>query len=223
MQQPRLDPLFSTQPVAVPIHPRVSILDFQGYIQFKVLDNIAYPGTYKKFLYARKEQGHQWAIDLHAKYQAVVDAIKDMEQHEQHLKHSKLAPLHIIWQHVAESNLPPSDLQLTIANCVISNKTNVPCVIIKGKGRGAQPFPVNSRFVAFLYDLWIVYKIDILIKTFVKHCIDDLDQGGQLPMATIVENLQTTKHDDIHLLASALHAAFSHVYASTMYGIQALV
>jgi hypothetical protein len=180
-------------------------------------------GTYKKFLLARKDQGHEWAVDLHQKYQTVLDAMKNMEQREQELKNSQLSTLHIIWQHVAESNLPPSDLQLTIANCVISNKTNIPCVIIKGKGRGAQPFAVNSRFVSFLYDLWIVYKIDVLIKTFVKSCMDDLDPEGQLPMAHIVEKFKTDKDEDIKLLATALHASFSHVYSSAVYGLQAIV
>ena len=180
-------------------------------------------GTYKKFLLARKDQGHEWAIELHQKYQNVLDAMKAMEQREQDLKSSQLSTLHIIWQHVAESNLPPSDLQLTIANCVISNKTNIPCVIIKGKGRGAQPFAVNSRFVTFLYDLWIVYKIDILIKTFVKTCMDDLDPAAQLPMAAVVERFKVQKQDEIRLFAAALHASYSHVYSSAAYGLQAIL
>ena len=220
MQSALLDPVFSA---SIPIQSTVTQADFEGYIHFKILDNIAYPGTYKKFLLARKEQGQAWAIDLHQKYQNVLDAVKSMEQREQDLKTSQLSTLHIIWQHVAESNLPPSDLQLTIANCVISNKTNIPCVIIKGKGRGAQPFAVNSRFVAFLYDLWIVYKIDVLIKTFVKSAMDDLDPESQLPMATIVERFKTEKDDEIKLLATALHASFSHVYSSAVYGLQAIV
>ena len=58
-------------------------------------------------------------------------AINDLEQKEQQLRASQLSALHIVWVHVAESNLPPSDLQLTIANCVISRKTGVPCVVIK--------------------------------------------------------------------------------------------
>ena len=180
-------------------------------------------GTYKKFLLARKDQGHEWAVDLHQKYQAVLDAMKSMEQREQELKNSQLSTLHIIWQHVAESNLPPSDLQLTIANCVISNKNNIPCVIIKGKGRGAQPFAVNSRFVSFLYDLWIVYKIDILIKTFAKQCVEEIDTEGKLSMAAIVDIFKTQKHEEVHLLAAALHSSFSHVYSSAMYGLQAIV
>lgn len=180
-------------------------------------------GVYKKFLLARKEQGHAWAVDMHQKYQNVMDAVKSIEQKEQELKNSQLSTLHIIWQHVAESNLPPSDLQLTIANCVISNKNNIPCVIIKGKGRGAQPFAVNSRFVSFLYDLWIVYKFDILIKTFVKQCVDEIDAAGQLSMATIVDSFKTQKGEDIRLLATALHAAFAHVHCSASYGLQAIV
>ena len=65
--------------------------------------------------------------------------------------------------------------------------------------------------------------MDILIKTFVKQCVDDIDSQGQMPMADIVQAVQTQKQEDINLLAAALHASFSHVYCSAMYGIQALV
>ncbi len=132
-------------------------------------------------------QGVKWAIEMAQHVQAVQAAISDLEQKEQQLRASQLSALHIVWVHVAESNLPPSDLQLTIANCVISRKTGVPCVVIKGKGRGAQPFTVNSRFCSFLHDIWIVYKIDILIKTFARSCIEEIDPGGQMPMVDVVE------------------------------------
>ena len=91
------------------------------------------------------------AAQLHA-VQAAVQALELKAQ--ELLGASSLAALHIVWQHVIESNLPPSDLQLTIAHCAISHKPGVPCVVIRGKGRGAQPFTVHSRFAGFLFDVW---------------------------------------------------------------------
>ena len=172
------------------MNTHVTIENFKHYIDFRILDSIAYPGTYKKFMLARKEQGVEWAIELAAHVQTVQNAIQALEQKEQQLRTSQLAALHIVWVHVAESNLPPRDLQLTIANCIISRKTGVPCVVIKGKGRGAQPFTVNARFCSFLNDIWIVYKIDILIKTFARNCMDEIDPSGQMNMSDVVEALK---------------------------------
>ena len=149
-------------------------------------------------------------------------AIKDLEQKEQELKTSPLSALHIVWQHVAESNLPPSDLQLTIANCAISRKSAIPCVIIKGKGRGAQPFAVNSKFASFLYDLWTVYKMDILIKTFARQRMEEIDPESKLPMSSIVEAFNEKK-DDVQHFAKAFHTAYCHVFRSAVSGLQALV
>ena len=169
----------------------VTVENFKNYIEFRILDSIAYPGTYKKFMAARKEQGVEWAIDMSKHVQAVQTGVADIDQKEQQLRSSsQLSQLHIVWMHVAESNLPPSDLQLTIATCMISKKSGVPCVIIKGKGRGAQPFTVHSRFCTFLHDIWIVYKIDVLIKAFARGCIDEVDPGGKMPMADIVETFK---------------------------------
>ena len=80
---------------------------------------------------------------------------------------SLLKNLDIVWQHVIESNVPPSELHLTIGTCLITGKQNVPCIIIRGKGRGANNFTVCGKFAPFLYHLWIVYKMDMLIKVCV--------------------------------------------------------
>lgn len=196
--------------------------DMESYIRFKVLDSIAYPGTYKKFMLARKDQGLQWAVDMVQHIHNVQQAIKELEIQEQALKNSALSNLHIVWQHVAESNLPPLDLQLTIANCIISQKNSIPCVVIKGKGRGAHPFTVNSKFAPFLYDVWVVYKIDLLIKTFARSKLDEIDPNQSLSMSEIVAAFDQ-RADDIKHLASAFHLAFSHVYKSAVYGLQTLV
>jgi len=200
----------------------VSVADFEGYIQFRILDSIAYPGTYKKFMLARKEQGVAWAVQMSTHVHSVQSAIRELEQKEQELKSSPLSALHIVWQHVAESNLPPSDLQLTIANCAISRKTAIPCVIIKGKGRGAQPFAVNSRFASFLYDLWTVYKLDILIKTFARQRMEEIDPESKLPMTAIVQAFQD-KREEVQYFARGFHNAYSHVFRSAASGLQALV
>jgi hypothetical protein len=169
----------------------VSLENFKNYIDFRILDSIAYPGTYKKFMLARKEQGVEWAVEMSSHVAAVHGAFHDIELKEQQLRvSSQLSQLHIVWVHVAESNLPPSDLQLTIANCMISRKAGVPCVVIKGKGRGAQPFTVHSRFCTLLHDIWVVYKMDVLIKTFARSCIEEADPMSQMPMATIVETFK---------------------------------
>ena len=169
---------------------KVTIDEFRGYIKFRILDSIAYPGTFKKFMLARKEQDAEWAVSMVQQVQGVQSAIQELELKEQELRTSHLSTLHIVWQHIAESNLPPSDLPLTIANCMISRKVGVPCVVIKGKGRGAQPFTVNSRFASFLYDLWIIYKMDILIKTFARHTMEEIDPCSQLSMANIAAIFQ---------------------------------
>ncbi len=200
----------------------VTVADFEGYIQFRILDSIAYPGTYKKFMLARKEQGVAWAVQMSLHVHSVQSAIRELEQKEQELKASPLSALHIVWQHVAESNLPPSDLQLTIANCAISRKTAIPCVIIKGKGRGAQPFAVNSRFASFLYDLWTVYKLDILIKTFARQRMEEIDPESKLPMTDIVQAFQD-KREEVQFFAKGFHNAYSHVFRSAASGLQALV
>lgn len=136
----------------------VCVEDFEGYINYRILDSIAYPGTYKKFMLARKDQEAAWAIHLSQQVQAVQTSVQELNIKEQELRASPLSALHIVWQHVAESNLPPSDLPLTIANCAISRKCSIPCVVVRGKGRGAQPFTVNSRFADFLFDVWIDRK-----------------------------------------------------------------
>ena len=42
MQGSLMDPIF-TSPASI-VHTSVTVADFEGYIQFKILDNIAYPG-----------------------------------------------------------------------------------------------------------------------------------------------------------------------------------
>jgi len=201
----------------------LTLEDVEAYLRFKMYDSLENNGSYKKFLIARKEQGYPWAIDMVQKIHNLQNAIKMLEQKEAELKTSQLSNLYIIWQHVTESNLPPVDLQLTIATCMISKRKNIPCVIVRGKGRGAQPFTINSKFGLFLQDLWVVYKIDFLIKTFSKQKINSIDEAHAMPILDIVKILDEDKDKNIHHLAGALFMAFSHVYKSTVYGINALI
>lgn len=198
----------------------VTAADFEGYIRFRALDAIAYPGSYKKFLLARKEQEAAWAVAMTAQIQAVNEALQELDGREQELRGSPLQPMQTLIQHVSESNLPPSDLQLTIATCLISRKTGIPCVVIRGKGRGSLPFTVASRFVPFLYDLWTVHKLDVLIKTFARQCIELADPDGHMPMAEIAALFQGPRADDVRALAAAFHAAFEHVLRSIVAALQ---
>ena len=201
----------------------VTSADFQAYVLFRVLDSIAYPGTYKKFMLARKEQDAPWAVRMAQQVQAVQAAIQDLELKEQDLRSSPLAALHIVSHHVTESNLPPSDLQLTIGNCAISRKTAIPCVIVRGKGRGAQPFTVNSRFSQFLYNMWVINKLDILIKTFARQCLDALDPRAQLPMGDIVSAFQTRYAEDVAHLAEGFFLAYAHVLRSIRNALETII
>lgn len=196
--------------------------DFEGYVHFRILDSIGYPGAYKKFMLARKDQAVEWAMRMARQVQSVQSALRNLEIKEHELRSSSLAPLHIVWQHVTESNLPPSDLQLTIANCAISRKTNIPCVVIRGKGRGAQPFTVNSRFAVFLYDLWVIYKMDVLIKTYARQMIEVMDPMARMSMAEIVDAFRA-RHADVRCLARAFFLAYAHVFRSAACGLQAII
>jgi len=211
-------PHFDLNPIPVPLAQD----DLKTYIKFKILDSISHPGSYKKFMLARKDQGLEWAVDMNHRIINVQNALKDLERKEQELKTSPLSNLHMVWQHVAESNLPPLDLQLTIASCIISQKQNIPCVVIKGKGRGAHPFTVNSKFAPFLYDLWVIYKLDLLVKTFARQKLEVIDPHHKLSMSDIVKDLES-KSEEIHHLAGAFYFAFCHVYKSAVHGLQAII
>jgi len=146
--------------------------------------------------------------------------------------------LDIIWQHVVESNTPPSDQNLTIGTCLITGKTNSPCIMIRGKGRGANNFTVSSKFFLFLYHLWVVYKLDVLIKVFIfsyicvqtpdsqqvytRKTLEEVDPRNELLLSDIAAKFKD-REGEMHCLARAIHAAYSHVYRSAMGGLLAVV
>ena len=81
---------------------------------------------------------------------------------------------------------------------------------------------MNSRFASFLYDLWTTYKMDILIKTFARQRMEEIDPESKLPMSAIVEAFQE-KREEVQYFAKAFHTAYSHVFRSASGGLQALV
>lgn len=177
-------------------------------------------GNYKKFLLARKDQEAPWAVDLWRQIHAVQTAIHELETKEQELRASPLHSMQNLIQHVVESNLPPSDPQLTIATCIISHKVCVPCVVIRGKGRGSTPFHVSSRFVPFLYDLWIIHKMDVLIKTFTRQCLDAFDPEAQRTMAEVASVFEDTRRNDVRAMAGFFYVAYQHVFRSIGVALQ---
>ena len=201
----------------------MSVQAFEGFLKARVLDAIGTPGHYRRFLQARKEHGVEWAVTMCERVQTVQNALQELDAKEQELRSSPWHAAQNLLQHVAESNLPPGDLALVISTCVISRKTDVPCVVIQGKGRGSIPFHVASRFVGFLTDLWIIKKMDLLIKTFTRQCLEQLDPDGQRPLAEVVADLERTRGDDMRALARGFHDAYFHVLASITNALQTIV
>jgi hypothetical protein len=118
--------------------------DFYQYVNFRILDSIGYPGAYRKFMIRRRDQGAEWAVKMNDHVVMVQHAVKELAFLEQDMKNSMvLKNLDIVWQHVVESNTPPSDMHLSIGTCLITGKTNVSCIVIRGKGRGAHNFTVG--------------------------------------------------------------------------------
>ena len=203
--------------------PALEQEDFAAYVNFKILDTIGYPGAYRKFLLKRKDQGAGFAVKMNGHINSVQAGVKALSLLEQDIKSSHaLKNLHMIWQHVVESNTPPSDLQLTIGTCLITSKQNIPCIVIRGKGRGANSFTVSSKFATFLYHLWITYKIDVLIKVYSRKCLDEIDPQGCKPLADIVAKMNERAHE-VSSMARALHAAYCHVSRSAVGGLLAVV
>ena len=126
--------------------------DFYHYVNFRILDSIGYPGAYRKFMIRRREQGADWAVKMNDHVVMVQHAVKELAILEQDMKNSMvLKNLDIVWQHVVESNTPPSDMHLSIGTCLITGKTNISCIVIRGKGRGAHNFTVCYMLVYASY------------------------------------------------------------------------
>jgi hypothetical protein len=193
------------------------------YVHFKILDSIGFPGAYRKFMLKRKEQGAAWAVQMNEHIAQVQGAVKELSLLEQDIKKSSvLKNLDIVWQHVIESNVPPSELHLTIGTCLITGKHNVPCIIIRGKGRGANNFTVCSKFSPFLYHLWMVYKMDMLIKVYTRKVLEEIDPQGTMVLAEVAQQFKD-REAEVRNLARALHSAYTHVYRSARGGLLAVV
>lgn len=64
--------------------------------------------------------------------------------------------------------------------------------------------------------------MDILIKTFVRQCMEAIDPMSRLPMAELVKAFGGYQEDIAHL-ARAFHAAYTHVHRSTVIALQAII
>ena len=174
-------------------------------------------------MHTRREQRQPWAIHMSACIQAVSNAIKELAVREQELKTSpKLYTLYPIWQYVADSSLPPSDLPMSIDTCAISGKTNVLCVHIRCKGRGAQQFTVCNRFVPFFSKLWTINKMDVLLKVYTRMCVEQFDPEGKRALAETVAYLESKTHET-QALARAFYSSYMHVYLSVRQGLADVV
>ena len=200
----------------------VQLEDFVVYVRYRLLDSIGLPGGYKRFLTARKDQKAPWALEMCAHVQSVQSAVKELAQLEQELRVSPLTQLHVVWQHVIESNTPPSEQQLTIDTCFVTKRPGIPCIVVRGKGRSAQQFTVQSRFASFFFHLWIVYKMDILIKIYSRQCLQEVDPNCTLSMEEVVVALDE-RETETRCFATSLYNAYTHVKQSVVHVMQSVV
>jgi hypothetical protein len=198
----------------------VQLEDFVVYIRFRLLDCIGQPWCYKRFLTARKEQKAPWAVQMSAHVQNVQTALRELVQLEQELRVSPLSQLHVVWQHVIESNFPPSELQLTIDTCFITKRQNIPCIVVRGKGRSAQQFTVQGKFAGFFFHLWVIYKMDVLVKLYSRMCIQEVDPSCCMSMDQVVAALDA-RADEAKAFATSLYYAYSHVWRSVAHVLHA--
>ena len=64
--------------------------------------------------------------------------------------------------------------------------------------------------------------MDILIKTFARQRMEEIDPGSEMHMKDIVDAFQD-KREEIGHFAKAFHNAYCHVYKSAVCGLQTLV
>ena len=154
--------------------------------------------------------------------QNVYAAVRALGQMEQELRVSPLVRLHVVWQHVVESNTPLDEQQLTIDTCYVTKRANIPCIVVRGKGRSAQQFMVQSKFAAFFIDLWVVHKMDILIKVYSRQCLQAVDPSCALSMEEVVTALDK-KEEETRCFGQSLYYAYTHVARSVQHVLQATV
>ena len=197
--------------------------DFSGYVKFRILESVGQPGAYRRFMHTRREQRLAWAVRMSACIHNVTSALKALATHEQELKTSpNLHTIYPIWQYIADSSLPPTDLPMTIGTCVVSGRANVLCVHIRCKGRGAQQFTVSNRFIPFFTRLWTVNKMDVLLKVYTRMRVEQFDPLGTRPLAETVALLEGKSHET-EALARAFYRAYSHVFLSVKHGLTDVV
>ena len=81
---------------------------------------------------------------------------------------------------------------------------------------------MSSKFSAFLYHLWIVYKMDILIKVYTRKTLEEIDERSSLSLMQIAEKFKE-RDTEIHNFTRSFHSAYTHVYRSAMGGLMAVV
>ena len=197
--------------------------DFVGYIRFRMLDSIGSAGDYRRFVNSRREQKAEWAVKMYAQVHAVHAAIRVLSAHEAELKSSHtLRHLLPVWQYVVDNSMPPTDLPVVIGNCQLSGKRTVACVLIKCKGRGGVHFTISSSFTPFLLRLWVIFRMDVLIKLYTRQCLEAVPFFRTAPLAGTVAAIDL-KHAETRALASGMYKAYVHVLLSVQNGLSEVI
>ena len=197
--------------------------DFVRYVRFRMLDNIGIPGVYKRFMHSRKEQQVEWAVTMSASVGAVQNAIKDLAASNADLRKSAmLSTLCPIWQYVMDLSIPPTDLPTVIGQCQITGRDEITCTLLKCKGRGAQQYTISKKFTNFFYKLWIVFKMDTLIKIHMHMLMQD-SKASELESLQDTAVYLDTKAEEIQCLARGFFEAYMHVFRSTQHALCSIV
>lgn len=201
----------------------VSEDDFLRYVRFRMLDNIGIPGVYKRFMHSRKEQHVEWAVTMCSSVGSVQNAIKDLAASNADLRKSAmLSTVCPIWQYVMDLSIPPTDLPTVIGQCQITGREEIPCTLLKCKGRGAQQYTISKKFTSFFNKLWIVFKMDTLIKIHMNMLMQDLS-FSEIESLQETAVLLDTKSEEMRCLARGFFLAYMHVFRSTQHALCAIV
>ena len=114
------------------------------------------------------------------------------------------------------------DLPVVIGNCQLTGKQTTACVLVRCKGRGGVHFTLSSAFTPFLLRLWVVYRMDMLIKLYTRQCLDEIPQHRTAPLANTVAAIEL-KQDETRALARGLYRAYAHVLMSVRSGLTEII
>ena len=118
--------------------------------------------------------------------------------------------------------MPPTDLPVVIQTCGLTGRHHVPCMVIKCKGRGSHQYMASTRFTPFLNHLWVIFKMDVLLKLHARTSIEAIDPSSTNVISETVSQLELLTHEQ-HALAKGFFNAYTHVLLSIRHSLTNVV